>query len=73
MVRRGPPQKHEHVVQLAVTVRPDQMAAVEDHQKQLALLSRSAAVRSILDEWVGLKASLYRDEANRELSQRAGA
>ena len=52
MVERGPPQKSEHVVVLNATVRHDQMAAVKKFQAEQRLVSRSAAVRAILDEWL---------------------
>ena len=65
-------KKHKTVVK-GVSLRPIDWATIDAHAKDEGLISRSAGLRSIIDQWIGMKEALYRDEANRELSQREGA
>ena len=44
------------VVVLNATVRPEQRAMIEQHTKDKGLVSLSAALRLILDEWAQYKA-----------------
>lgn len=44
------------VVVLNATVRPEQKATIRQHAKDTGLVSLSAALRDILDEWARLKA-----------------
>ena len=52
-------ESNDRVVVLNTTVRPDQLAALERYRKEAGLISRSAALRAILDDWSKMhKASL---------------
>ncbi len=50
------PKKEKQTVARNVTLRPIDWATIEAHAKDEGLISRSAGLRSILDEWWKLKA-----------------
>jgi hypothetical protein len=48
-------ESSDRVVVLNTTVRPDQLAALERYRKEAGLISRSAALRAILDDWAKMR------------------
>jgi hypothetical protein len=62
-----------YVVPMSISVRYDQAEDIDKFQSAHGLASRSAAVRTILDEWKGMVESLNMSAANLDLARKEAA